>query len=173
MDIIPAEIYETVVSVTLETFQGLLINIWEEEDIPNDATVIPAFKNKGSRADCGNHWGILFLSIAGKIWLMSFCTTLLPAFQRKTYQRCSVHSVLAAVPLTCFFLQFSSSRRSVLNRIGICMLPLYIWPKAFDIINGEALWVILSKLRCLERFINLICLFHDDMTGVFSPVGTF
>ncbi|KAI8477889.1 hypothetical protein Bbelb_443750 [Branchiostoma belcheri] len=44
-------------------------NIWEEEDIPQfrDATIIPLYKNKGSKAECGNYRGISLLSIAGKL----------------------------------------------------------------------------------------------------------
>jgi hypothetical protein len=37
--------------------------------------------------------------------------------------------------------------------------------KAFDTVNREALWVILRKLGCPEKFTSLIRLFHDDMTG--------
>ena len=37
--------------------------------------------------------------------------------------------------------------------------------KAFDAVNGEALWVILSKLECPTKFVNLIRQFRDDMTG--------
>ena len=37
--------------------------------------------------------------------------------------------------------------------------------KAFDTVNKEALWVILSKLDCPTKFVNLIRQFHDDMTG--------
>ena len=37
--------------------------------------------------------------------------------------------------------------------------------KAFDTVNREALWVILSKLECPTKFVNLICQFQDVMTG--------
>ena len=36
--------------------------------------------------------------------------------------------------------------------------------KAFDTVNGEALWVILAKLGCPAKFTILIRLLHDDMT---------
>ena len=45
--------------------------------------------------------------------------------------------------------------------------------KAFDMVNREAFWVILSKLGCPRRFIKLICLFHDDMTSVVLSSGKF
>ena len=37
--------------------------------------------------------------------------------------------------------------------------------KAFDTVNREARWVILSKLGCPTKFVNLIRQFHDEMTG--------
>ncbi len=36
--------------------------------------------------------------------------------------------------------------------------------KAFDTVNREALWTILRKLGCPDKFANLISLFHQDMT---------
>ena len=57
MDRIPAGIYKAAGPLTLDTFHSLLINIWEE-DMPKDfrdATVVPLFKNKGGKADCGNY----------------------------------------------------------------------------------------------------------------------
>ena len=52
MDKIPAEINKAAEPVTLEIFHSLLINISEEEDMSKDfkdATIIPHFKNKGSK----------------------------------------------------------------------------------------------------------------------------
>ena len=69
MDRIPAEIYKAAGPVTWQTFHSLLMNIWEE-DMPKDfkdATLVTLFKNKGSKADCGNYLGISLLSTAGKI----------------------------------------------------------------------------------------------------------
>ncbi|XP_071504641.1 uncharacterized protein [Diadema antillarum] len=37
--------------------------------------------------------------------------------------------------------------------------------KAFDSVNGEALWTILRKLGCPAKFTTLIRLFHENMTG--------
>ncbi|XP_076062477.1 uncharacterized protein LOC143037806 [Oratosquilla oratoria] len=37
--------------------------------------------------------------------------------------------------------------------------------KAFDTVNREALWVILSRLGCPDKFGNLIREFHNKMTG--------
>ena len=70
MDGIPVELYKAAGPVTLAAFHDTLTSLWEEKVIPHDfrdATVVPLFKNKGSRAGCGNYRGISLLSIAGKI----------------------------------------------------------------------------------------------------------
>ena len=46
--------------------------------------------------------------------------------------------------------------------LSACFIDL---TKAFDTVNREALWIILSKLGCPSKFINLIRLFHDGMSG--------
>ena len=44
------------------------------------------------------------------------------------------------------------------------LLAVFINPtKAFDTVNREALWVILSKLWYPTKFVNLIRQFHDDV----------
>ena len=70
MDGIPAELYKAAGPVSLGAFHDMLTSLWEEELMPHDfrdVTIVPLFKNKGSRADCGNYRGISLLSIAGKI----------------------------------------------------------------------------------------------------------
>ena len=37
--------------------------------------------------------------------------------------------------------------------------------KAFDTVNRDALWVVLKKLGCPQKFTNLIQLLHVDITG--------
>ena len=44
---------------------------WTEENLPQDwklASVVPLFKNKGKRSECGNYLGISLLSVSGKIF---------------------------------------------------------------------------------------------------------
>ena len=43
--------------------------------------------------------------------------------------------------------------------------------KAFDTVNRQALWRILSKCGCPEKFINIIKQLHDDMVGSVSVHG--
>ena len=52
------------------------------------------------------------------------------------------------------------------------LVAVFIDPtKAFDTVNREALWVVLSKLGCPTKFVNLIRKYHDDMTGQILSEG--
>ena len=48
-----------------------------------DSTIAALFKNKGSRADCGNHRGISLLSTAGKILARIMLNRLIPSVAEK------------------------------------------------------------------------------------------
>ena len=43
--------------------------------------------------------------------------------------------------------------------------------KAFDSVYREALWVVLERIGCPPKFISIIRLFHDGMTGHVLPSG--
>ncbi|XP_076042061.1 uncharacterized protein LOC143025963 [Oratosquilla oratoria] len=167
MDGIPAEIFKSVGPVALKSFFSLLTNIWEDEEIPKElrnATVISLFKNKGSKTDCGNYRGISLLPIAGKI------------LARVMVNRLVIHVSEDNLPeAQCGFRPNRSTAdmifvmRQVQEKCIEQNMDLYAvfidLTKAFDTVNREALWVILSKLGCPEKFVNLIRQFHDDMTG--------
>ena len=69
-DGIPTEVYRALIEESLKAFHEVLASIWEEEEMPPDlpnATIISQYKNKNTKADCGNYRGISLLSVAGKI----------------------------------------------------------------------------------------------------------
>lgn len=58
---IPAEIYKVAGLNTLKAFQDIKLHIGDEEEMPNnlhDALIVALYKNKGSKADCGNCRGL-------------------------------------------------------------------------------------------------------------------
>ena len=68
-DGIPAEIYKAAGPRAMEVFLDIIQSIWDQEKMPDDfrdALIVALYKNKGSKADCGNYRGISLLSIAGK-----------------------------------------------------------------------------------------------------------
>ena len=54
----------------MEVFLDIIQRIWDQDKMPEDsrdALIVALYKNKGSKADCGNYRGISLLSIAGQI----------------------------------------------------------------------------------------------------------
>ena len=43
-----------------------------------DAKIITLYKNKGTRSDCNNHWGISLIGVAGK----AFALVVFPRLQK-------------------------------------------------------------------------------------------
>ena len=69
-DGIPAEIYKHGGDALLHCLHALFKFVWQDEEVPQefkDAAIVPIYKKKGDRFDCGNYRGISLLSIAGKI----------------------------------------------------------------------------------------------------------
>ena len=55
----------------MKVFLDIIQSIWDQEKMPEDARdalIVALYKNKESKADCGNYRGISLLSSAGKIF---------------------------------------------------------------------------------------------------------
>ena len=167
MDRFPAEIFKSASPVALEAPHSFLTSIWEEEDVPKvfrNATLVSLFKNRGSKTDCGNYRGISLLSVAGKILARVIFNRLITNISEENLPEahCGFHP-------NCSTTDMIFSVRQVQEKCieqNMDLVTVFIDPtKAFDTVNREALWVILFKLGCPTKFVNLICQFHDDMTG--------
>ena len=128
------------------------------------ATIVSLLKNKGNKADCGSYWGISLLSTARKIlaYVMFNCSVASISEENLPEAQCSFcpgGSTIDMVFTVCKVQQKWIEQTSDLFTIFLDLT------KAFNTIHREALWTILSKLGHPRRFVNLICLFHYDMTG--------
>ncbi|XP_076069804.1 uncharacterized protein LOC143041683 [Oratosquilla oratoria] len=167
MDEIPAEIFKSVGPVALKSFFSLLSNIWEDEEIPKElrkATVISLFKNKGSKTDCGNYRGISHLPIEGKILARVMVNRLVIHVSEDNLleAQCGFRPNRSTADM--IFVMRQVQEKCIEQNMDLYAVFIDL-TKAFDTVNREVLWVILSKLGCPEKFVNLIRQFHDDMTG--------
>ena len=67
-DNIPSEILRDLKGPLILHLYDLLIQCWEEGEIPHDmrdAKIITLYKNKGDKGDCNNYRGISLLLIVG------------------------------------------------------------------------------------------------------------
>ena len=87
----------------MEVFLDIIQSIWDQEKMPDDfrdALIVALYKNKGSKADCGNYCGISLLSIAGKIFARIILNRLNAISEAGLLQKSNVDSALVAAQWT-------------------------------------------------------------------------
>ena len=129
-----------------------------------DATILALFKNKGTRADCGNYRSISLLSIAGKSLARIMLNRLIPAVAEKNLPKSQCGFRLNRSTTDMIFTVRQIQEKC--TEQNMCLYAVFVeLTKAFDTVNREALWAILRKLGCPAKFTTLTILLHDDMTG--------
>lgn len=174
-DGIPAEVYKALGITALEVFHDILLTIWDTEAMPaelRDATIVTLYKNKGSKSDCGNYRGISLLSIAGKILARILLNRLIANISENCLPeaQCGFRSGRSTIDMVFAIRQIQE--KCIEQRMGLYAVFIDL-TKAFDTVNREALWTILSKLGCPAKFTTLIQLFHEDMTGQVLSNGEY
>ena len=146
---------------------NLFVQIWRSGVVPQhfkDATIVTICKNKGCRAECGNYRGISLLSIAGKI------------LEKMTQSRIVKHLLDDCVSESqCGFRTASSTidmlftTRELQEKCIEQNMDLFVvfidLTKAFDTVNREALWIILTHMGCPRNVIAIIHSLHDGMVA--------
>ena len=171
-DNIPAELFKAAGPGALGAFHNILTSIWEEENMPQDfrdATVVSLFK-KGNKADCGNYRGISLLSIAGKILARIILNRLISLVSEEALPetQCGFRTGRSTIDIVFTIRQIQEKCIEQHKDLFAVFIDL---TKAFDTVNREALWSVLSKLCCPRKFTNLIRLFHDGMQGLVLSNG--
>ena len=165
IDGLPAKIFMAAGPETLNTFHNILTGIWNEEIMPNDfhdEINITLFKNNGKKANCENYHGISLMSIVGKIlaWVILNCLISSVSEESTPESQCGFRP-------GCSIVDMVFSLRQVQNKCIEQHIDLYAvfidLTKAFDTVNREALWFILTKHGCPKKSIHIIWLFCDGM----------
>lgn len=163
-DLIPGELLKYGGEELYTRVWELFVRMWEEERVPNEfkvSCISALYKNKGDRSDCGSYRGISLLSTPGKAFarvllnrLIKRSEKILPETQfgfRPDRGTCeAIFSVR----------QLQEKSREQGRQLYLCFVDL---EKAFDSVPREALWMVLKKLGCTEKFVRLLRLLHDDM----------
>uniref|UniRef100_A0A5F8G352 Reverse transcriptase domain-containing protein n=1 Tax=Monodelphis domestica TaxID=13616 RepID=A0A5F8G352_MONDO len=166
-DGIPNKVYKALNGKELQAFHIVLTSIWEEEDMPpelRDASILALYKNEGARAACDNYRGISLLSTAGKILARVILNRLLSSVSEQNLpeSQCGFRPDCSTINMVFTVRQMQEKCLEQNPSLYIIFIDL---TTAFNTVNRDALWVILSKLCCPAKFIKLIQLFHVDMTG--------
>ena len=142
----------------MEVFLDIIQSIWDQEKMPEDfrdALIVALYKNKGSKVDCGNYRGISLLSIAGKIFARIVLNRLPEAQCGFRPGRSNLDMIFTVRQVQEKCLEQNLDLYSVFIDLT----------KAFDTVNREALWDVLARYGCPPKFIQIIRLFHVNMTG--------
>uniref|UniRef100_A0A5F8H7Z0 Reverse transcriptase domain-containing protein n=1 Tax=Monodelphis domestica TaxID=13616 RepID=A0A5F8H7Z0_MONDO len=147
-DGIPTEVYKALNRKALQAFHIVLTSIWEEEDMPpelRDASIVALYKNKGSRAACDSYRGISLLSTAGKILARVRLNRLLSSVSEQNLpeSQCGFRPDHSTIDMVFTVRQMQEKCLEQNLSLYIVFIDLAM---AFNTVNRDALWVILSKL---------------------------
>jgi len=150
----------------------LLIKVWEREELPTelrDAQIVPIFK-KGDKAECGNYRGISLLSTTDKVLARVLANCLQPLSEQILPEsQCGFRSSRGTTDMIFSACQLQEKCREQ-------GLPLYMafidLTKAFNSVDRQALWSILSKYGCHAKYIRVLRLLHDGMSATVLNGGS-
>ena len=145
-DGIPAEIYKAAGPRAMEVFLDIIRSIWDQEKMPEasrDALIVALYKNKGSKADCGNYRGISLLSIAGKIFARIIQNRLIAVSEANLPEaQCGFRPGRSTVDM--IFTVRQVQEKCLEQNLDLYSVFIDL-TKAFDTVNREALWDVLAR----------------------------
>ncbi|KAG7296524.1 hypothetical protein JYU34_020306 [Plutella xylostella] len=154
------------------TIWKLFLRMWEEERVPSDfkiSRICSLYKNKGARSDCNSYRGISLLCITGKIFAKILLNRLIPVSETLQPESQFGFRPQRGTCEAIFSLrQLQEKSKEQGQPLHLCFVDL---EKAFDSVPREALWIILEKYGCPDKFVRLIRLLHDNMTCCVSANG--
>ena len=105
-----------------------------------DALNVSLYRNKGSKSDCGNYWGISLLSTAGKILARVLLNRIMTMSEQNLPEaQCGFRPGRSTVDMVF-------TMRQLQEKYIEQNIPLYTvfidLTKAFDTVNTEALWIV-------------------------------
>ena len=143
----------------------IICRFWDEGSVHQDwrdAIMMVLYKSKGKRDLCGNYRGIALLCVVGKVLSRIMLSRLTTHISDGLLQesQCGFRAGRGTADMIFSARQIQEKCRE--QRVGLYQVFIDL-TKAFDTVNRTALWGILKKLGCPNKFVNLLKSFHDDM----------
>lgn len=170
---IAAELLKGGGEAVILSLHAVLCSAWNTGVIPTDwkkGIIVPIWKGKGDRQDCNNYRGVTLLSVPGKVLarvILGRIRQQLLAHQRPeqsgfTPKKSAIDRILA-LRVLC--------ERKREFRQGL--LAAYVdLRKAFDSVNRDALWRILSLRGVSPELVNLISELYSGTVSAVKCGGT-
>ena len=139
----------------------IICKAWDSCTAPQDwksgIIILPFYKGKGSRYDCGNYRGITLLSVQGKVYarvILSRIRGHLQQLRRKEQSGFNPHrSTTDRIATLRMILQ---TRRKFRRPTWVAYVD---FRAAFDSVNRQSLWLLLKTKVVPQKLIDLL----DDL----------
>ncbi len=156
----------------IEWMLRICVMAWEEGRVPGDwtkAIIVPVYKGKGSRNECGNYRGISLLSIAGKV----YGKIVIDRVQMITESKASEEQGGFRKGRGCIDQIFSL--RMTVEKMLVKGKKVYAafmdLEKAYDRINWAAMWDVLKVYDVGGKLLNGVKAFYKDANACIRVVG--
>ena len=165
-DEIPGELLKTGLKPLANHLHQLILKCWRSREIPQDfkdAKITTLYKNKGDRGDCNNYRGISLLSITGKV-LARILIKRLQEIAEQVYPeaQCGFRPRRSTTDMIFSVRQLQEKAREQRQLLYLAFVDL---TKAFDLVDRNALFMVLEKAGCPPILLDLIKSFHNGMRG--------
>lgn len=167
VDGIPPEIWKHGGPALHDKFHDLLVCCWEQGKLPQDlrdAVIITLYKNKGEKSICSNYQGITLLSIAGKILARVLLNRLVPtiAEDNTPESQSGFRANRGTTDMVFILRQLQEKCREQNKGLYVTFVDL---TKAFDTVSRTGLWLILERLGCPTKFLQMVIQLHENQRG--------
>lgn len=172
-DGLPAEVFKFGGNLLLARLHAVFLACWRERRIParwKHATIIPIYKRKGDRSDCGNSRGIALLDVAGKVLARILLRRLLRVVTERVMpeSQCGFRTDRSTLDMILVARLLIEKSREQRQDIALAFIDL---TKAFDTVNRDLLWRTLEKIGCPPTFVSIVRAFHVGMEARVSVGG--
>ena len=151
-----------------------ILGVWHGDPVLQDwvdAIMLPLYKGKGSKSNCGNYRGISLLEAVVKGFSKVLSNRLIQwiCFNVIPESQCDFRTGRGTMGMIF-------SARQLMEKCieqGVPLYQVYVdLTKVFDTVNRSALWIILGKLGCPFQFVEMLKQLHHDMKARVNVNGS-
>lgn len=147
----------------IQSLNKLFGEIWESESVPSEwrrGIILPLYKGKGSRSECGSHRGITLLSVPGKAFAHLLLSRMRPKLLESRRQEQSGFTPGRSTTDRILALNvIAQTRREYQQPLYATYVDL---KAAFDSINRPALWSLLISIGIPPKIVHLFRALYSD-----------
>nr|KAG5693522.1 hypothetical protein BaRGS_006224 [Batillaria attramentaria] len=163
-DGIPPEALKADIQTSTDMLHPLLRKIWESESVPQDWKKghLVKLPKKGDLSSCSNWRGIMLLSIPGKVLTRIILERLKTALDK------TLREEQAGFRNDRSCTDHIATMRIIIEQSLEWQTPLYStfvdFQKAFDSVDREVIWKLMSHYGFPPKFVNIIRQLYEDAT---------